>query len=88
MHQTLTPVHHAPAPTFRSGRQRPVSDLSSLFAAGDRVASAGGQGPLCEIIHISQKKAWIRQLDKGGQSIVPLEELRFIDASEGGPTLM
>lgn len=43
---------------------------------------------MCEIIHISQKKAWIRQLDKGGQSIVPLEELRFIDASEGGPTLM
>lgn len=88
MHQTPSSAIHAPARAFRPQWSRPARDLSGLFAAGDRVASAGGQGPLCEIIHISQKKAWIRQLDKGGQSIVPLEELRFIDASEGGPTLM
>jgi len=88
MHQTPSFVVKAPAPSFRSEWSRPARDLSGLFAAGDRVASAGGQGPLCEIIHISQKKAWIRQLDKGKQSIVPLAELRFVGASEGGPTLM
>ncbi len=88
MHQTPSFVVNAPARSLRSRSSRPSRDLSSLFAAGDRVSYAGAQGPLCEIIHISQKKAWIRQLDKGEQSIVPLADLRFIGASQGGPTLM
>ncbi len=88
MHQTPSFHVNAPAASRRLRLPRPSRDLSSLFAAGDQVAYAAAQGPLCEIIHISQKKAWIRQLDKGGQSIVPLAELRFIGASQGGPTLM
>lgn len=88
MQHTSSPSLIAPAPRFRTPWVERGRDMSSLLAAGDRVATAGGQGPLCEIIHISQKKAWIRHLEKGDQSIVPLHELRLVGAMEGGPTLM
>jgi hypothetical protein len=75
--------------TYRHARPTEGANglVSALLCAGDHVGLGHLGGPVYQIVHISQQKAWVRPLRNGTERLVETSELRLILTGARGSRL-